>query len=420
MNDSNVIAEIQASSMRLNGISDFDTIIDSIGSSKYVLLGEASHGTSEFYRLRAELSKRLILEHGFTFIAVEGDFPSCFALNRYVKGDKNTPSTAKQAMKIFQRWPTWMWANEEIASFLEWMKVENSPRGSNRQVGFYGIDMYSLWESMDEIVKHLERIQAPELEDVKKAFSCFEPYGRNAQTYGLSATYMSEHCEDEVVKALLELRSHRQHDPSHPESTMALDLNAMVTLNAERYYRAMFHPGPESWNVRDTHMVKALERIMAFHGDNAKCIVWEHNTHIGDARFTDMIDEGMVNVGQLLRERHGTEEVFPIGFGTHRGTVIAGSEWGAPMQVMPVPNAQPGSWEDLMHRAGDFNQLLLFKDRDWSLDDPLPHRAIGVVYEPLDERGNYVPTIMHRRYDAFVFVEETQALRPIELARVEV
>lgn len=419
MSQQSVVEFIRRNAKRVSDLSDFDELIGAIGDAKYVLLGESTHGTSEFYEWRAELSKRLILEHGFSFVAVEGDWPPCFEVNRYIKGEASSQMTAENVLKGFDRWPTWMWANEEIQDFIEWLESYNHQRGEHeslRKVGFYGLDIYSLWESMDEIIQHLEAKRAPELEDVKKLFSCFNAYGRDPQTYGLSAQYMSEDCRQEVVDALMKIQEKRNRSRADHEADLALEVNAMVAVDAERYYTAMFQFGEESWNIRDVHMVDTLEKIMAFYPPDAKCIVWEHNTHIGDARYTDMPEDGMVNVGQLLRERHG-DEVFAVGFGTHHGTVIAGHKWGGPMQVMTVSAAQAGSWEDLMHSAGECDRVMVFRNRvtqDSPLQGFIDQRAIGVVYDPSDERGNYVPTVLPRRYDAFVFVDESHAVLPLD------
>ncbi|KIL36554.1 protein-L-isoaspartate O-methyltransferase [Cohnella kolymensis] len=420
MNSGNIVAEIRKRAVRLSSDDDLDTIIQAVGDADYVLLGEASHGTSEFYTIRAELSKRLIREKGFSFIAVEGDWPSCYTLNRYIKHYPDSADNVRDALLDFNRWPTWMWANLEIMDFAEWLYEHNQDRADGRQVGFYGLDVYSLWESMSEIVKHLENTGSPELETAKKAFSCFEPYSRDPQTYGVSAAFLSESCEDEVVKLLTELQTKRKRADQDSEAALSDELNALVAVNAERYYRAMVRGGPESWNIRDRHMGEALNRITTFHGTGAKAIVWEHNTHIGDARATDMAADGMVNVGQLVREEQGAHRVFAVGFGTHRGTVIAATEWGGEIREMPVPEAVSDSWEDLLHREGAHDKILVFDRKSDEFLDTLGHRAIGVVYHPQYERGNYVPSIPAMRYDAFVYVDESKALAPLRQAVLHV
>lgn len=414
MNDEKVVEEIRNRAVKLESADDLDLIVQAVGDADFVLLGEASHGTSEFYTLRAELSKRLILEKGFTFIAVEGDWPSCYTLNRYIKQYAGSAANVREALRDFNRWPTWMWANNEVMDFTEWLYDFNRDKTAERKIGFYGIDVYSLWESMEEIISHLKKTGSPELGAAQKVFKCFDPHNRDPQKYGVSAAFLSEGCEEEVVNLLKELQTKRQLSRGEDESALSDELNALVAVNAERYYRSMVQGGPDSWNVRDRHMVEALNRIKAFHGTDAKVIVWEHNTHIGDARATDMEADGMVNVGQLLREQHGDERLFIVGFGTHRGTVIAADHWGGEIKAMKVPEAQLGSWEDLLHKAGASDKILVFDHDCEPFLEPMGHRAIGVVYNPRRERGNYVPSSMTERYDAFVYVDESHALTPLK------
>lgn len=414
VSDEKIVNNIKKYSIKLNTVDDLDEVVQAIGDAEYVLLGEASHGTSEFYTLRTELSKRLIREKGFSFIAVEGDWPACYSLNRFVKSDAGAADNARDALRDFNRWPTWMWANREVMSLAEWLREYNGEVAREHRIGFYGLDVYSLWESMDEILKHLEKTGSPELETARKAFACFDPHGRDPQSYGAAAAFLSESCEDEVVKLLTDLQARRKSSADDSEAALSDELNALVAVNAERYYRSMVRGGPDSWNVRDRHMVEALNRIMAFHGSGAKAIVWEHNTHIGDARATDMESDGMVNVGQLVREEQGLERVYAVGFGTYRGHVIAADQWGGEIQSMAVPEAQPGSWEELMHRAGARDQILIFDQGKGLFQETLGHRAIGVVYNSrYERRGNYVPTVLAKRYDAFIFVDETNALEPL-------
>lgn len=421
MNTQAIIERIRRDAFRLNGPDDLQPIVEAAGSAKLVLLGEASHGTSEFYTLRAELTKRLITQKGFRFIAVEGDWPACWGINRYIKsnGAGDLAATANWPA-LFDRWPTWMWANREIAELAEWLKRHNAGTGNRgNQIGFYGIDVYSLWESMEEMVRHFESTGSGDVELAKRALSCFEPHSREGQSYGVSAAFYSESCEDEVVKLLAAARANRAAAEEGSEAALSAEINALVAVNAESYYRAMVRGGPESWNIRDRHMTDALERISAFYGDDAKGIVWEHNTHIGDARATDMAEEGMLNVGQLLRERLGRDRVYAVGFGTFSGTVIAGKGWGEPMEEMTVPEAAPGSWEACMHEANGCDQAILFDESQTEFSDPIGHRAIGVVYHPqYERRGNYVPSVMNERYNAFIHVERSRALRPLASAEL--
>lgn len=400
-----------------DSINDLNPLLAAIGDAKYVLLGESSHGTSEFYTLRAELTKRLIQEKGFSVIAVEGDWPSCQSINRYIKDIGSPKSDVREALESFNRWPTWMWANQEIIELMEWLKSFNQQAKRKNKVGFYGLDVYSLWESMDEIIKYLERTGNTGLKQARNVFNCFEPFNRNNESYAVSAGYLSEDCMKEALSLLTTIQKNKWKYDDDEESSLNMEVNALVTVNAEEYYRTMVTSDSKSWNVRDIHMVESLNAVMKYYGDEAKVIIWEHNTHVGDARATDMKDAGMVNVGQLIREQNSPEDVYIVGFGTNSGTVIASTEWGVDFRVTNIPSAQIGSWENLMHKAGAYNQYLLFNDKNREeFSKKIGHRAIGVVYRPEHEQyGNYVPSVMSSRYDGFIFVDKTHALHPLEM-----
>jgi len=411
-------AFIRRSARPLTGAGDLDPLLDRIGEARFVLLGEASHGTSEFYTLRAELSRRLILEHGFSFIAVEGDWPDCYRVNRYVKGMRDSGRDAESVLHAFERWPTWMWANREIVSLVDWLRRHNDRVSDARKVGFYGLDVYSLWDSMRAVMDYLTRLDPSLAAAARRADNCFEPYAEDVQEYARATALVPTSCEDEAVSVLRALRANATNfREDGREGYFDAEQNALVAHNAERYYRTMVRGGPASWNVRDNHMVETLDRLVEHHGPTTKAIVWEHNTHIGDARFTDMARAGMVNVGQLVRESRGNDDTVLVGFGTHRGTVIAADEWGAPMERMRVPPARNDSFEHAVHNAAMGDALFLFDGEDSPvLDRPISHRAIGVVYDPDHERwGNYVPTIISRRYDAFLYVDETRAVDPLHM-----
>lgn len=413
--------QIRRAARPLASLADLDPLLDAIGDARYVLLGEATHGTSEFYSWRTEISKRLIREKGFSFITVEGDWPDCYRVNRFVKGMSGAGGDAEQVLHAFDRWPSWMWANREVVALTAWLREHNARLPRELQVGFFGLDVYSLWDSMAEVVNYLERLDPELARSARRAYSCFDPYHDDAQEYARATALVPTSCEDEAVSMLRAIRTKApEYQQDGRDAYFDAEQNALITRNAEMYYRAMVRGGPMSWNVRDTHMVETLDRLVAHHGPRAKAIVWEHNTHIGDARFTNMARSRMVNVGQLVREGHADEGVVLVGFGTHRGTVIAAAEWGLPMERMRVPEAQRGSLEDVLHRGGPRDMLLLFDGSDDGgvpgLDEPIDHRAIGVVYDPRAERwGNYVPTIVPRRYDAFLFIDETRALDPLHM-----
>ncbi|AMV40072.1 erythromycin esterase family protein [Planctomyces sp. SH-PL62] len=414
-----LIAQVRDLALTLSGPKALDPLLDLIDDARYVLLGEASHGTAEYYAWRAAITRRLIVEKGFSFIAVEGDWPDCYRVDRYIKGRGEVGSTARSTLHAFERWPTWMWANEEVADLAEWLRTHNAGLPDDRKVGFYGLDVYSLWESLYAILEYLHSHDPAALPAAWGAFRCFEPYGEDVRDYARAARFVPNSCEDEVVALLRELRRRAPEGGDagdDPEARFVAEQNGLVLQNAEAYYRAMVRGGSETWNLRDGHMVETLERLMNHHGPQARAIVWEHNTHVGDARYTDMAEQGEVNVGQLVRERHGDEGVVLVGFGSHRGSVIAGREWEAAMERMPVPPAREDSWEDVLHQAVGRDALLPLATADPTPEmlEPRGHRAIGVVYRPERERfGNYVPTVLPRRYDAFLYLETTRALHPL-------
>ncbi len=404
----------------LNDYSDLDPLIKYIGDSKYVLLGEASHGTHEYYTWRAKISKRLIEEKGFSFVAVEGDWPDCYRVNRYVKNYPHSGSSAQEVLKAFNRWPTWMWANWEIVAFTEWMKDFNKDLSFEKKVGFYGLDVYSMRESMESIIDYLKKNDPKTLQTAIKAMQCFEPYNADeGQSYARASRIVSELCEKEVVDLLRDIQGKMAHYNTDHENVFSTEQNALIVVNAEKYYRAMIQGGAKSWNIRDRHMTATLDKLIDFYGKDSKVIVWEHNTHIGDARATDMAGDGMVNVGQLVREQHSKDGVVSVGFGSYKGSVIAGREWGGVMRKMPMPKAINGSWEHILHYTGNEKNKLVMLHKLKNEDDMgmhIGHRAIGVVYNPEHEQyGNYVPTILPMRYDAFIFLDETKALNPLHI-----
>lgn len=407
--------------IRTHSIEDEDEalehLIRRIGDARYVMLGEASHGTHEYYTWRAKISRRLIEEKGFSFIAVEGDWPDCYRVNRFVKNYPDAAGSVREIFKTFNRWPTWMWANWETMALAEWLQSNNSGLAANKKVGFYGLDVYSLWESLEAIIGYLDRTDPKTKKTAMRALHCFEPYGEEeGQAYARASLMVPQLCENEVIELLMQIRRNMNSYDHDLEGAMNAEQNAHVVVNAEQYYRTMIRPGPHSWNLRDEHMVHTLDRLMKFHGENAKAIIWEHNTHIGDARATDMALENMINVGQLLHEQHDNEGVYAVGFGSYSGKVIAASEWGAAMQEIDVPEARSGSWEEVLHKM-DAKDRLVFLDGEIKKelsDTEFPHRAIGVVYRPARELfGNYVPTKMPKRYDAFMYIDETSALHPL-------
>jgi erythromycin esterase len=406
---------IKDKAIKLNGFDSLDRLMDKIGDARIVMLGEASHGTHEYYTWRSHITKRLISEKDFNFIGVEGDWPDCYNINCYIKDQKTESSPAAELLTKFDRWPTWMWANWEIAALAEWLRNHNKQQ--EQKVGFYGLDVYSLWESLEAIRNYLQKEHPGALQKATETFRCFEPYKGDETSYAYASRLVPELCEDKVLELLQEIQKRMPQYQSGEEGIFSTEQNALIAVNAERYYRAMIRSDSQSWNIRDSHMEETLERLLEFHGPKSKAIIWAHNTHIGDASATDMADEGMYNIGELARKKFPGQTCL-IGFGSYNGTVVAGKSWGAEMQTMMVPDGRQGSWEYLLHRAGAENKLLLMEDLQNSLfsDQKFDHRAIGVVYKPEYERyGNYVPTVLPARYDAFIYINKTMALHPLHM-----
>jgi erythromycin esterase len=398
--------------------ADLDPLMERIGDAHFALLGEASHGTHEYYTWRTAITKRLIQEKGFRFIAVEGDWPDCYRVNRYIKGYEFQDKDAKDVLKMFDRWPTWMWANWEIVALVNWLKEYNAAQPPELKVGFYGLDVYSLWESMDTMISYLDKADPDAAVLARDAVRCFDSHGSDEHDYARSVFEVPETCREEVVRLLKDVRKKSITYNDDPEATLNMEQNAHIVVNAEAYYRHMIAFNDRTWNMRDTHMVDTLRRVCKFHGEDAKAIVWEHNTHIGDARFTDMKKAGMVNVGQLVREEFGDEDAVLVGFGSYEGSVMAGKRWGAPMQEMELPAARRLSAEAILHEDGGGDRLLIFDNTNLNerFGGEVLHRAVGVVYDPLREKfGNYVPSVLNSRYDAFLFIDETTALHPLHV-----
>ena len=409
-----IIADIRELARPLGGPSDLDALINRVGRSRFVGIGEASHGTHEFYQWPATLGRRLIEDHGFTWIGVEGDWPDCWRINQWLRGRGDQNLDSRELLAHFDRWPTWMWSNEDVADFLAWLRDWNAAQPESKRVGFYGLDVYSLWDSLSEIIGWLGRNAPDAVESAMQAWQCFLPYQEDPHRYAWSTRLVPQSCEADVVAVLVEVRA-QVAARSHDEGAFDAEQNAEVAAGAEHYYRVMVRGDRESWNIRDVHMADTIDRIAQHLGPDSKGLVWEHNTHVGDARATDMARDGLVNVGQLLRERHTDDGVSLVGFASYNGTVLAGAEWGAAERVFPVPDARAGTHEDFLHRALGEAAVLDFGEdraRPW-LSARLGHRAIGVVYNPEREFANSVPTTMGTRYDALIWFEQTTSLRPL-------
>jgi erythromycin esterase len=408
---------VRAIARPLRSEADLDPLLERIGDARLVLLGEASHGTAEFYAWRDRLTRRLVAERGPGFVAVEGDWPDCHRVHRAVTGGA-AGADVDEALRGYDRWPTWMWANTAVLQFARWLREHNQGLPPQRQVGFRGLDVYSLHRSMREVLDWL-RMHEPELAVAAvTAYGCFEPFGRDPFDYAVASRWVPSTCEDRVVEVLRLMCERSAGDGANGADRFVAEQNAAVVAGAERYYRAAVRGGPDAWNVRDVHMADTLDRLLDNAGPGATGVVWAHNTHIGDARATDMAAAGMTNLGQLARERHGDDGVVLVGFACHRGQVTAGRTWGAPAEPMPLPEARDGSAEDLLQAVlGDGPALLVFpptyEQPRW-LRTSLDHRAIGVVYAAERERwGNYVPSTLGDRYDAMLWFGPTEAIEPL-------
>jgi erythromycin esterase len=397
----------------LHAAEDLQPILLLGAGRRAMLLGEASHGTQEYYTWRAEISKRLIVGYGFRFIAVEGDWGAAMEVNRYVKHLAGAPQSAAAALESFTRWPQWLWSNEAILELVTWLREHNAALPPDQRVGFYGIDVYGVEDSMAKAPRYLHALDPDLAAEAREAYACLERFAGDLQQY-LESVTRGHSCAAGIGAIVTGLREHSEAwREADSEAYFHAKQNALVVKNAERHYRKMIARDHTSWNARARHFHHTLERLLVHYGEDARGIVWAHNTHIGDARATAMSGHGMVNIGQLARESLGREQVALVGFGTHRGEVVAGRRWEAPPQVMPVPPAMRGSVEDLLLQVSEEPFLFLSEHVRGlgPLDRVLGHRAIGVTYDPRQEHDNYVPTLLTERYDAFMFLPVTTALR---------
>ena len=400
----------------LRSEKDLDVLMEQIGDAKIVLLGEASHGTAEYYTWRTAISKRLIQEKGFDFIAVEGEWADSYRVNNFIKGPRQDSGAVVQLLKQYNRWPTWMWGNYEVASLVTWLNNYNQSQ-TNNKIGFFGLDVYCLWESMAELMPYIKGTDASIQQAANKVHNCFQPYSADAYQYAVAVRDASASCKGETNRLWQSIKKATGDEVAKEERAFVMQQNALVALNGENYYRTMVSDDAASWNIRDQHMSLTLKRLMELHGKNSKAIVWEHNTHVGDAKYTDMSRAGQTNVGELIRKEYGEKNVYIVGFGSYEGTVIAADNWGSDIKVMNVPRAIEGSWEHLLHQLGTPDKIILSKDiaANRELNKWIGHRAIGVVYNPQREQfGNYVPSVIPRRYDAFLFIDKTTALHPLQ------
>jgi erythromycin esterase-like protein len=406
--------------------SDYDPLLERIGDARFVLVGEASHGTHEFYRERAQITKRLIKEKGFTAVTAEADWPDAFRVNRYVRG-ANDDDTALDALGGFQRFPTWMWRNADVLDFIGWLRAHNDQLHARApKVGFYGLDLYSLYTSIEALIEYLDRVDRAAADRVREHYACLDQYAGDTQAYGSAvALGVAESCQTEVVRALdlVQRRAamFRKSDGRlDAEDHLDAQQNAVVIKNAEEYYRVMFRGRVSSWNLRDEHMARALGTIAAHlegQGIPAKIVVWAHNSHLGDARATDFGAHGELNLGQLAKERYG-KDAFSLGFTTYAGTVSAASRWDAPVERKVVRPGMRGSYEALFHGLGiDRFYLDLVQHRSVleAYGKTFLERAIGVIYRPDTERmSHYFTASLADQFDAVLHFDQTRAVEPID------
>jgi len=405
---------------------DHRPLLDLVGDAQFVLLGEASHGSHEFYHERAEITKRLIIEKGFNAVAVEADWPDAFRVNRYVHG-QGDDWDANAALSGFERFPTWMWRNTVVLDFVEWLRNTNSSRNEALKTGFYGLDLYSLYTSMAAVVEYLDDVDPEAARRARYRYSCFEHFGEDSQAYGYAASFdLSRSCEDDAVRQLVELQRRAMEYAARtgPEDLFDAEQNARLVKNAEEYYRSMFRGRQSSWNLRDTHMVETVDSIaehLKRRGREPKIIIWAHNSHLGDARATEMGARGELNVGQLIRQKYGSSAVL-VGFTTYTGTVTAATNWDDPGEVKDVRPALADSYELGFHETGIPRFFLALNEaasRTPLLAKSRLERAIGVIYRPETERiSHYFHADLRRQFNAVFHFDTTRALEPLEKPEV--
>jgi protein-L-isoaspartate(D-aspartate) O-methyltransferase len=399
--------------------SDLRSLYRRIGESRIVLLGEATHGTREFYRMRARITRDLIDHHGFTIVAAEADWPDAARIDHYVRDLEHAPPD----WIAFTRFPTWMWRNHEVRELVDWMRESNAGRSAERRAGFYGLDLYSLYTSIEAVLSYLDDIDPEAATVARRRYGCLSPWETDPATYGYAAlTERYRSCESEVVAMLKDLLDRRlKYLGEDGERYLDAVQNARLVTNAERYYRIMYYGGPDSWNLRDTHMFETLRQVLEARGPDARAVVWAHNSHLGDARATEMGSRGELNLGQLCRTQYG-DAVYSIGFGTDHGEVAAASDWGGQMERKQIRPSHPRSYERLCHDAGIPRFLLPLRPQGElrpALMEPRLERAIGVIYRPETEvASHYFSAHLPRQFDEWIWFDETSPVRPLKTQEV--
>ena len=395
--------------------SELASLAGLITGERLVLMGEASHGTSEFYTKRAFLSKHLVSEKGFNYIAVEADWSSFSRINEFVKHKPGAAETLEEAMDAIERWPLWMWRNQETKALAGWLHEYNRDRAPEDRVGIYGIDVYDNNKVMEDVVDWISEIDSRQGRRADNAYSCLTRFP-DPGGYLQMVARTGEDCSEDLQEVLEIVRSLEGHEDATRWGFFRAEHGAKVAINAELHFRGNLQQDASSWNARASHFYLTAERLLEYYGEDSRGIIWAHNTHIGDARATDMANFGIHNIGQLSRESLGEENTFAIGFGTYTGEVLAAYEWEGDMTEMNTPEAMQGSWEYLLRQSGPEKFYIDFRDDELSsaLREQIPHRAIGVTYNPANEQNNYVPTVLPERYDAFIFIRETNILDPLD------
>lgn len=416
--------DLRAAAVPIDQPAAWDNLIRMAADARLVLIGEASHGTHEFYSIRAELTKRLISEHGFHGVACEADWPDSFRVHRYVTGRSDDPD-AETALRDFRRFPGWMWRNTVVVEFLEWLRDWNRYRPLGRRpAGFYGMDLYSMHGSMNAVLRYLQKADPKAALRARERYSCFDHFNEKPEAYALATARGGfEPCEPEVIAQLQELQRKRVELLSRDglaaeEDFFSAEQNARLVRNAERYYRSMFGSRDESWNLRDTHMFETVERLMQhLDGSRSKLVLWAHNSHLGNAAATEMHERGELNVGQLIRDKYGADAML-IGFSGYTGTVTAASDWGGDAEVKRVRPGMLGSYEELFHETAIpefWLNLDVYSPAIELLRQPRLLRAIGVIYRPETERwSHYFESHLPQQFDAIIHLDSTRALRPLE------
>ena len=395
--------------------AELSSLLERIGDARVVLLGECTHGSSEFYRMRARITRELVVNRGFTVVAVEADWPDAARIDHFVRhAERPVPDWT-----AFARFPTWMWRNREMKELVDWLRDHNRGLPAAARVAFYGLDLYSLFTSISAVLAYLDEVDPDTAAVARRRYGCLTPWESDPSTYGYAAlTNRYRSCEGDVIRMLQELLAARMKlAESDGDRYFDAVQNARIVEQAERYYRLMYYGGPSSWNLRDTHMFETLSRVLDARGSEARAVVWAHNSHVGDASATELGMRGEINIGELCRRRFGTS-AYAVGFATDHGTVAAASDWGAPMEVKTVRPSHEHSYERLFHDSGVPRFLLALRtEREMrqQLEEPRLERAIGVIYRPETEMAShYFAAHLPRQFDELIWFDETTAIQPLE------